>query len=290
MSFVRRRLDVTITLGEGNFGESGQNTVTLTGLRVSTTIVKAGDPGFDTAQVRLWGLTLSQMNAITTLGKPLQFFRNNTITLSAGDASGVAVVFTGTIQSAYQDFTGAPDSSINIIAFVGLLDANKPVTPTSFQGPADVGVIMSGLAVQMTPPLAFENNGVQVTLNSPYFPGTPRAQVEACAKAANVYWAIDGTVLAIWPKDGHRGGLIPLISPETGLVGYPQWTQNGVLLKTLYNPGIVYGAQIELKSSITPANGKWIVNKITYELESEMPDGGAWFSDLEAYRFENVAG
>jgi hypothetical protein len=289
MSYIRRRIDVTVTLGKGDFGVAGQNTVTLKGLRVSANIQKAGDPGFDTASVRLWGLTASQMNTITTLGKPLQFFRDNTITLEAGDENGVAVVFTGTIQSAYQDFSAAPDASINIVAFTGLLDANAPIKPTSFPGAADVAVIMSGLAQQMVPKRSFENSGVRVTLASPYFPGTARAQIEACAKAANIYWHDDGQVLAIWPKDGKRGGLVPVISPESGLVGYPQYTSAGVAVKALYMPGIIYGGEIQLKSSITPANGSYLVNRITYELESEMPDGGAWFMELEGYRPENVA-
>ena len=34
MSFTRKRIDVTISLGTGTFGETGANTVTLTGLRV----------------------------------------------------------------------------------------------------------------------------------------------------------------------------------------------------------------------------------------------------------------
>lgn len=286
MAFLRRKIDVVLQFGQGAFGDDGFDQVDLSGLRVSANISKAGDPGFSTATIRLWGLTSSLMNRATTLGKPLQYFRNNVISLLAGDdETGMSLVFNGTIQTAYQDFNGAPDASLNITAFIGLIDQNRPVPPFSAKGGADAVTILSGLATQMG--LNFENNGVTGQLSNPYFPGTARSQVEACCRAINCYWIIDNNALAVWPKGGKRGGLVPRINKASGLVGYPQYTSAGIGLRTLFNPGINYGAEIQLESEIKPADGTWIVNKLAYALEAEMPDG-AWFTDLEAYRIENA--
>jgi hypothetical protein len=44
MSFVQRLLSFTFQLGQGQFGNSGFDVVTISGLRASCRIVKAGGP------------------------------------------------------------------------------------------------------------------------------------------------------------------------------------------------------------------------------------------------------
>lgn len=289
MAFMKRAIDLTISLGKGDFGDAGQsNTKTYTGLRVSAQIQKMGDPGFDTAEIRVWGLTPSDMNRITTLGKPLTYTRVNSATVTAGDAdSGMSQVFTGTIQSAYQDFADMPEASLNMTCFAGIVDAMKPVDPVSYNGPVDVATVLSGLANRMG--RQFENNGVSVILSNPYFSGTAKQQVAAAVHAANIYSYDDGTTLAIWPKTGSRTSTQYLISPQSGLVGYPKFQDYGTELQSLWYPGLAYGQKIFLQTSLTPASGEWVVNGLSLDLESEMP-GGAWFQNIKAYRFENVGG
>lgn len=284
MTFARRQIDVRFQLGEGAFGESGFDTVDVTGLRVSASIVKAGGVSMSYLQMRVYGLDLSTMNRLSTLGKPLVDGRNNTVTVTAGDdVSGKAIVFSGIINNAWTDGRAAPEMMFNVEAFTGLLDSYRPLPPTSFPGSADAAVIVAGLAAQMG--YAFENGGVNVQLANPYFAGTGRAQLESVARAGNFNFFVDDTLgavptLAIWPKDGVRNGLTPLVSAETGMIGYPAHTQNGISVTTVYNPNIVFGRQIEIRSSLTPAQGQWAVYSVRHELESETP-GGQWTTTAE---------
>lgn len=289
--FARRKIDVKFTMGpttnlvtgevaKPTFTESGTDTVTLTGYRAQATIVKAGGASMGSLQLRLFGLSLSLMNQLSTLGKIPLATRNNSVTVSAGDdQNGMGVVYVGTITSAWADMQGAPEVVFVVNAHAGLYEAIAPAKPSSYQGSASVEVIMSSLATQMG--LTFENNGVDVKLSNPYFPGTARAQAESCARAANINWIIDNGILAIWPKSGQRGGVVPLISPETGMVGYPGYTDTGITVRTRYTPSVNYGALIEVKSSLTPACGKWRVYSLAYELESET-NGGVWFTNISA--------
>lgn len=281
MSYARRRIDLKFQLGKGNFGDSGFDTVDLTGLRVSAHISKAGGVSLSSLDMRVYGMSLSTMNQLSTLGKPLVDGRNNTVTLSAGDdESGMAVVFTGTIQQAWSDMTNAPEGSLTVSAFSGILDALKPLPPSSFKGQADASVIVAGLASQMG--YNFENGGVTVQLANPYYPGTGRQQLESVARAGPFNFFIDDTTntLAIWPIGGVRGAQVPLISPETGLIGYPAHTDQGISLTTLYNRAITFGANVQVQSSLTPACGLWTVFKVDHSLESETP-GGKWFTSCE---------
>ncbi len=279
MTLARRYINLTFALGQGNFGDSGFDTVEFTGLRTSATISKAGGVSMSQLQLRVNGMSMSDMNTLSTLGKPLVDGRNNSVTVVAGsEDAGEGVVFTGTISEAWVDMASAPDGVFIVNAFTGLLDALRPIPPSSFQGQADAATVLAGLAVQMG--VSFENNGVQVQLANPYFPGTALAQVKACAQAANIDYVLDDGVLAIWPKGEARGGAIPLITPATGLVGYPQHTENGIRLTTLFNPAITFGGQVQVESALTPAAGTWTVFSLSHQLEAETP-GGAWYTHLD---------
>jgi hypothetical protein len=140
---------------------------------------------------------------------------------------------------------------------------------------SDVATIMAGLAEQGG--FHFENNGVQVQFFDPYFPGTVLEQIQRCAAKAGINHTIDHqtNTLAIWPRGGSRGGKIPLISPTTGMIGYPVFDPNGVLVTTTYNPSIRTGQIVQVQSSLQAANGQWGVNSLEHELESQVP-GGQW--------------
>lgn len=281
-----RRLDVEIQLGQGSFGEGGFDSVTLTGYRVSASLVMGADPSFSEGQVRIWGLDPSLMNKISTLGKPAFFDRVNVVTISAGDdQTGVSQVYKGIIQEAFQDFNDAPNACINIQTHAGAVNSTKPVKPTSYPGPVSAANAMANIAANWVPnALQLENNGVDVMLPGGYFPGTLVDQMRRIKEAANIEAAVDGSVLAIWPKGGQRGGLIPDVGPDSGLVGYPQFDGSGrVRLTSLFKPGFRVNGTVNLSTSLTSAAGQYQITALLYELEAELP-GGKWFAHMDGVR------
>lgn len=282
MSFAKRRISLTFQLGEGSFGTDGSDSVKIDGQRITATINKAGGPSMGTAVFEVYGMTLEQMNKLSTLGMMPTLVRRNTVIVEAGtDETGISSIFVGTITNAWAQFEAMPDVAFHVEAHTGLLEAVQTAKPSSFTGPTDIATIMSGLASTMG--LSFENSGVTGQLASPYFSGSARDQAKACALKAGINWIIDDTTLAIWPRGGQRGGAVPLINADTGMVGYPSYTSKGVRVETEFNRNIGYGSPVEVQSALTPANGRWIVYMLTHDLESEAPNG-AWFSTIEAAR------
>ena len=281
MSFTRKRIDVTISLGTGTFGETGANTVTLTGLRVHSIIQATYGDAMPSAHVRIFGLPLTMLNQLTTVGLINSGVRlRNSMLLAAGDdVTGLSTVYSGTINESWANLEGMPDSCLEIIGVAGLAASLKPVGALSVQGQADVATIMQSLATQMG--FAFENNGVQVQLSNPYFPGTALAQAKACARAADISMTIDSGTLAIWPKFGFRADPDgpPLISAATGMRGYPRYSSNGIEVSTLFNPRIKPGGQIRVESQLQMACGTWLVSNATHVLESETQNG-PWFTGV----------
>lgn len=288
MALLARLLDVAISTkaGAGAAGGTaapgGATAIKLSrDLRMSAHISKAGGVADCTLDLKVFGLSLSLTNQLSTFGMQINLVQQTSIVLSAGDeTNGMATVFTGSFVSAFADFA-APEVSFNIRAHTGFADAVISAAPTSFRGSVDVATVLSGLATKMG--MRFENNGVTTKLADSYFPGTLREQARAVVRNAGIEWnGGDNGVLAIWPRGGSRGGQVPIVSPATGLEGYPTFTAYGVVLKTLLNPSIGLGGQIDLRSSIKAANAIYSVYAIDHDLESNVP-GGRWHSTVSAY-------
>lgn len=282
--FTKKKIDITVVLGAGNFGSGRGNTVKLSGLWASVNIQKGAAPAMDTADIVVWGMTRDTMNAVSKLGTPLGYVRNNGVIVEAGDdESGMTTVFSGTIQDASQDFQDAPNVGLNMGALGAGLFAMQPIAPNSVQGATDIASLMGTLAAGMG--YTLENNGVTGTISNPYLPGTAVAQIGALAKAADIYCSIDesATTVAIWPKGGFREGAIPLISATTGMVGYPTFASLGIQVRSLFFPGVRFGGKIKIQSTGVPgATGEWIVQGLSYDLNTS-PHGGAWFQDITGY-------
>src|SRR5712691_8451722 len=274
MAFTQKLINVTFTSGSGGFSP-----LNLTGLRVTChTIAGAGDSMIE-CDIRGYGMTLSHMNQLSTLGWRVLKPGGDKVSVYAGDASGMSLVFTGTIWQAVSDFQGGPNLPFHVVAHAGSRESALKVKPTSINNKsADVAQIAQQLAGQMG--LQFENSGVNIKLAYPYLPGTARTQMAQLAKHANINWTIDRETLAIWPSDGNRSGASPLISPHTGMVGYPSMSSVGIKLKTLFNNELRIGGQVQVESSVTTANGTWTIYKIEHNLQALTPNG-EWFTTVE---------
>ena len=290
MSFTRKHLQVDFDLVTGNFqsstGGTG-NTYSAKGLRITADIVKAGGISDGGANVVIYGLPLSVMNQLSTYGNILTTTGRNRITVSAWeDGASPTVVYKGTIQAASIDGQAQPDVGLHVEAFASSYENAKPVQPTSQPGSQDVSTLMQTVAQKAG--LQFENNGVNLRVQNPYLPGTDIQKMHALAEMAGIERIVDCGILSIWPSNGHRqgGGSVTAnasFSPENGLVSYPQFNSQGVIFRTLWNPGILFGSKVRVQSSVQPACGDWIIYKLTYALGSETPNG-AWFCDICAWR------
>lgn len=280
MSFTHRIVNLSFQLGQGDFGTAGKDTVTFEGLRCSANIVHDGYQSAR-ADVQVWGMSLDMMNKLTVTNK--FFFEQrlyNRLTIMAGDEKGTAVCFTGGIMEAWTDGRQPPDMMFHVSAASGFVDMAQTIPPTSYRGGVDAALAISEIAKQIR--YSFENSGVTATLMNPYKPGTPKAQIESICQDIDCQVLIDETkkLVAIWPKGQARAGEVIRIAPDSGLIGYPAFSQAGIQFSTLYNPSLEYGRAIRVESQLKPANGQWMVTALAHRLESNVPNG-QWSTDIE---------
>ncbi len=284
MNFIQRKIIVEFQLGSGDFGEATGDTVRVSGLRVQANIQNTSGAALGDAQVRIFGLAPGLLNKLSGLNRASQALRQNTIIIYAGDdVAGMATVFIGQITLAQIDLANVPDSTLTISAQSGQFGALQTATPTSYPGSVDAAIVMKYLANQMK--IGYDGpNGVSVILSTPYFPGSYLDQVRACAQKAHIGWNISNGKLWIWPSDGNLPGPIPLISPNTGMVGYPSYSSGqfeGLAVTTIFNPLLRIAGLVQIESGLSVANGTWAVFDIFHALESETP-GGKWFTQFNA--------
>lgn len=273
----KKLLKFIITLGTGKFGASDNDQITLEGYRATADIDKAGGMMMGTLRARIYGVTQDDMNSITTLQWKPQEIIPNTVEVYAIDGDTETLVFAGNIVNAWGDYQTMPEVYLRLQAQSAFINQLKPVPPRSFKGSIDVASVMGQIARDLG--YNFENNGVSVSLTDVYLPNTGLEQAKDLAHAANIDLYLDDKTLAITPANSPRGELIPEISAESGLIGYPTFDGIGVNFQTLFNPSITFGGRIKLVTDIKQAKGEWIVTSIGYRLESEKP-GGAWLANV----------
>lgn len=281
MSFVKRKIEVSITLGSGSFDDTNSNTVTLKGLPIIANIAGAGGKYFGMLQCQIFGLTQKLMNQLTLVGSIGTVNVNNVIQVFAGDEDKTLTkVFEGNIFVAYGNYDAAPDVCLCISALPSAVHLVRPAEPLSYPGQVAAADVMQTLAIRMGLK-GFTNHGVVYQLQSPYFAGSNIDQLRQCADSANINLTIENGELSIWPSNGFRQQDIPLISAKTGMVGYPTFSQQGITVMSEFLPTAAIGTRVHIESEITAANGTFYVTGIIHQLACEIPDG-PWFTQVAA--------
>lgn len=285
-SFTRKLLEVHVTLQAGQF-EAG-NTKIITDVPLKVRIEKTGPPDFCKAVIEARGLRYEDMAQMSTLAfRPLYSARNSVAVFAGDEVDGLSLAFSGSITQASADFNAAPDVSFKIEAMTGYFGAITPQSPTAVRGaqPAADFIAMQAQKAGFT----FQNDGVSVQLNNAIFNGSPVAQARAAARQIGAELIIDDDVMILSPAGGAgknagggRGNAV-LLNKDTGLLGYPALSNEGVQLKALYNPAFRLGGLVEVESIVPKASGTWRIIKLTHDLAAFDAKGAPWESQMTTY-------
>lgn len=285
-SFTRKLLEVHVTLQAGQF--EGGNTKIITDVPLKVRIEKTGPPDFCKAVIEARGLRYEDMAQMSTLAfRPLYSARNSVAVFAGDEVDGLSLAFSGSITQASADFNAAPDVSFKIEAMTGYFGAITPQSPTAVRGaqPAADFIAMQAQKAGFT----FQNDGVSAQLNNAIFNGSPVAQARAAARQIGAELIIDDDVMILSPAGGAgknagggRGNAV-LLNKNTGLLGYPVLSNEGIQLKALYNPAFRLGGLVEVESIVPKASGTWRIIKLTHDLAAFDARGGPWESQMTTY-------
>lgn len=303
MSFIQRDLLIRIQL-DGSTFDNGASSVELRGLRCEAVIQNAGGRYGTFArlmQLRIAGMLPADLAKLSTLGFTQWLYRKNVIEVYAVDSDiGKVLVFAGGIYSGSINYNAMPDVMVDIFASTAYDSQLRAIAGSSYNGSMDVATMLQALAAQAG--YAFDNSaGVSVKLSNHVATGSLLDQISEICSAADVVFDIKPGVpetLVIWPRGKTRDEQVIEVSAATGMVGYPEYTMNGAVVRSLFNPQIEFGRKVNVVTSIPNfganaqraavglapqqgtvpgAPGVYYVWTVTHELSANLPNG-PWFT------------
>lgn len=297
-SFSERNLKVVITLPNDVF-INNSNVISIDNAKIKASILLAGAASLPIANISIYGLPKDTMDKLTVYQWNVNKYTNAQVTLYANNN----VVFNGTFQDAFADYSNMPDVPFNIHATFMINNSLKNVSAISFNGPKKVIDIAQAIVKLMdNPPILIDcislkdSNGAFIStpiLNDVCLTGSPLTMLWRLQKMANInatLWASNdadkGDIILTYIGESRSDIIdIPLVTSETGLVGSPI-RKNQVLwsLRVLYHPSYVPHGIIRIQSKLVPNGGDFYatIQNMTYSLESQTPNG-QWFIDMDVW-------
>ena len=271
MTFAIRQINL-------QFSQDNEEPVNLTGLKCQAVILNPSV--LAKLQLRVWGMTLDQMNRYSNVGSNATNLTNRTVTVSAGIQGQVlAQIFSGNIISSYIDFSSVPDVCFVVEASTGAEFLARGAASTSYPGSVNAEDVIRSLASSID--YGFTNgegdNAAHAIIQNQQLNGSVIQQMQTIARASAIPMVIENNTVSIWANDGFRDGVSITLNEGNGMVGYPTYWAAGFAVKSEYNPMISIGRQITISSIIPKANGTFAIQYVTHELSTFIPDG-PWFT------------
>ena len=276
-SYTQKTIRITAYLREGEFGE-GNNTVVYEGLPTEVSISKSGGKDGCKATITLYGMKLDTARKMTMLSfRKLQTY-NNIVKIEAGTKDQkLDTIFQGEIV------TAVPSIDQENLVFTmecrcGYYPNLLPTPPVSVQGETTVDKLMQQFAKEAG--YDYENRGITDSVKNSVFYGSPVQKAQQLATQMGFDLLIIDRKFIIQPYETQPKGTIPLVSKESGLIGYPSFTNDGVECDALFNPDFELGSYFELKTILPHASGIWKISKLETRLSAYMPSGTEWQTSL----------
>ncbi|CAK7192662.1 hypothetical protein COMNV_00867 [Commensalibacter sp. Nvir] len=206
-------------------------------------------------------------------------------------------VFSAPLVTTYTDYHHVPDI-ITVIEAKPLAGFNLVGSPAvSFSGTVTAEQIVRTMVSNFKQKFSSDpelgtaelehvvNHGVTHSLTNPHYYGDIKSQLDRCAHDANFTYHLQDGFLYMRPWNATASGLEPLkLSPKSGLIGDPDYSSQGLHLKTLFNPSLRFGQPISIQDSTSLANGVWTqMISLTHHL-STTQSRDQWFTELQVTR------
>lgn len=236
------------------------------GLAVTVSGTKYANANQNECEVKITNLDKATRDYILTETSPFnKNARRKILRVEAGRVStGYSLVFEGDITNA----VGAqpPDITLTLKAATGDY-AKGEIIATSQPGTAPLRNIAARVAQDMGLSLDFQATPKQIANYS--YTGSKIKQVEQLGAMGRVNAFVDDRALIVKDFNAPLQQRIRVLNLDTGMIGIPEFTEQGIKVKMLFDNQTVLGGGLRITSKLNPAaNGLYTVFKLGFELAS----------------------
>lgn len=239
MSVPQYLRQISLKVGDAN------NAIDLSELRIRFAVRRGDFRTPNSADIRVYNLSEDTVQRVQK-----EFER---VVLQAGYAGNYGTIFDGTIKQVrrgresqtdtYIDITAADgDSAYNFAVMNVTLAAGSTAQDHLEQALASMssrGITMGETAELSASKLA----------RGKVFYGMTRDFLDTLGKTQDVSWSIQDGKLTLIPNNAYLPGEAVVVTAETGMIGLPEQTQNGITVRTLLNPGIRIGKRLQIDNA-----------------------------------------
>lgn len=281
--YDKRSLRFEFVNETSSFDESGNNTISISNVKSTLSCQSSGNLFGTQVNVSLFGLGVDLLSALSS--RAMGFFGTDTERISMKIFVENTAIFVGYMTSSIANMNSMPDSSLMITATANADLQNKAASPFSFNGPTSaVDVIAAICKVAGYTPLVTGLDGL--TLTNPHYEGSVFDQLQYLCNDLNIAMSVTPPSISFWPNDINKDDVKPFISSEYGLIGYPIFSNGGVMFQTQFSTLLTTGRYVELKTSLPHASGTYKLTNVTHELSAWI-DGGPWHSICIANKLQD---
>lgn len=190
-------------------------------------------------------------------------FSSKTITIEAGRESyGTSVIFIGNIVSSL--LSQPPDIGITLKCMTGnflkskVIGNNLGIQSSTQQISANIAQILNvGLQFEATNKIISNYN----------FSGSALGQIGLLNGLGGMNAYIDDNTLVVKNSGVPLNNTLKIVSSSTGMIGIPEFTEQGIKVKFLLDNRVILGGAINIQSNeYRAANGSYVIYKLGFDI------------------------
>ncbi|QBM22346.1 hypothetical protein E1B03_07800 [Citrobacter arsenatis] len=284
--YSKRSLRFEFVNETSSFDESGNNTISISEARATVSFQSAGNLFGTQINVSIFGLGIEMLAALSS--KAMGLFGSDTELISMKVFVSETAIFAGYMTSSIANMNAIPNAALMITATANADLQNKPASPFSFNGATPVPDIINAIC-NAAGYKAYITGLDGLVVTNPHYEGSIFTQLESLCNDVNVAMSVAPPSISFWPQDSTRDDVMPLISPEYGLIGYPIFSNGGLMFQTQFSTLLTTGRNVQIETSLPHASGVYKLTSVNHELSSWVNDG-PWHSICIAYRVQGEGG
>lgn len=261
-------------------GMDGNDKISISNVMATVSCHSSGNLFGTQVNVSIFGLGMDLLAALSS--RAMGTYGSNTESVSLSIFVDDVAIFVGKLTSSIANMNAAPNSALMITATANADLQDKVAQPFSFSGPTSAEEIINAICKPVGySPMIVGLRGKAVT--NPHYEGSVFEQLEKLCYEMQISMSVTPPKISFWDSNKKRDDIVPLVSSQNGLIGYPVFSNGGVMFQTQFSPLLTTGRNIRLETSLPHASGEYSLGSVTHELSSWV-SGGPWHSVCIANR------
>jgi len=249
-----------------SFVINGQTKTYSSPLNIKAVGTKYANALQNEASITLYNLDKNTQDYLLTETTPFNLNSSpKTITLKAGRESyGTATIYVGNIISS--TVSQPPDIGITLKCLTGNFLKNNLIS-NNFGGQANLEQISAKIAQNTNTVLNFQ--ATNKNIGNFQFTGSALNQVQALNALGGINAYLDDNTLVVKNAQIPIRGTSRILNAQSGLIGIPQFTEQGLRVTYLLDNTTVIGGGVQIDSTVYPAvNGNYVIYKLGFNITS----------------------